>query len=564
MDARRGPRPGRLQLALARLRPARGAGAVGALTDLGGWPRCGWIGCGSPTCGRTTRPSWSSLPGLTALLGDNGEGKTNVLEAIAWLATLTSFRGAPTEALIRQGAERAVIRAEGEREGRAILIEAELVASGRNRVLVNRQPLKRAKELLGVLRVTVFAPDDLELVKGGPAERRRFLDDALVASHPRYDALRSEVDKVLKQRNALLKGAGGRLDESAGFTLDVWDAKLVESGGRLAEARQALLDRLAPVLSQTYDAVANRPAEVTATYVAEWAAEGLEAALVRSRRDDVRRGVSTVGPHRDDVDLRLAGLPSRTHASQGEQRSLALALRLAAHHVITDVTGSAPVLLLDDVFSELDPDRSDALLANLPPGQTLLTSASGLPPRPTPSSSCTSATATSPSADLELVSCEDADRLAAHRLDAVPCADDATLARWPSSDRPSPRPSPLPPVWGAATMAGMAARPLPGDGPGPQPIGPALDAVMRGLGAPEASGVHLVFDRWSEVVGEALAARTRPLRMDGHRLVLAVDEPAIATHVRFLQAELLARLEELLGPGRVTALDLRVGRKDQG
>jgi DNA replication and repair protein RecF len=323
-------------------------------------------------------------PGLTALLGDNGEGKTNVLEAIAWLATLASFRGAPTEALIRQGAERAVIRAEGEREGRAILIEAELVASGRNRVLVNRQPLKRAKELLGVLRVTVFAPDDLELVKGGPAERRRYLDDALVASHPRYDALRAEVDKVLKQRNALLKSAGGRLDESAGLTLDVWDAQLVESGGRLAEARQALLARLAPVLSQTYDAVANRPAEVTATYVADWAAEGLEAALQRSRRDDVRRGVSTVGPHRDDVDLRLAGLPSRTHASQGEQRSLALALRLAAHHVITDVTGSAPVLLLDDVFSELDPDRSDALLANLPPGQTLLTSASGLPPKADP------------------------------------------------------------------------------------------------------------------------------------------------------------------------------------
>jgi DNA replication and repair protein RecF len=323
-------------------------------------------------------------PGLTVLLGDNGQGKTNVLEAIAWLATLQSFRGAPTEALIRQGAERAVIRAEGEREGRAILVEAELVASGRNRVLVNRQPLKRAKELLGVLRVTVFAPDDLELVKGGPSERRRYLDDALVASHPRYDALRAEVDKVLKQRNALLKGAGGRLDESAAFSLDVWDAKLVESGGRLAEARQALLARIAPVLSQTYDAVANRPAEVTATYVAEWAPQGLEEALSASRKDDVRRGVSTVGPHRDDVDLRLAGLPSRTHASQGEQRSLALALRLAAHHVITEVTGSTPVLLLDDVFSELDPDRSDALLANLPRGQTLLTSASGLPPKAKP------------------------------------------------------------------------------------------------------------------------------------------------------------------------------------
>jgi DNA replication and repair protein RecF len=230
----------------------------------------------------------------------------------------------------------------------------------------------------------VFAPDDLELVKGGPAERRRYLDDALVASHPRYDALRGEVDKILKQRNALLKSAGGRLDESAGFTLDVWDAKLVESGGRLAEARQSLLGRLAPPLTETYDAVANRPAEVTATYVADWAAAGLEAALAAARKDDVRRGVSTVGPHRDDVDLRIGGLPSRTHASQGEQRSLALALRLAAHRVITEVTGSAPVLLLDDVFSELDPDRSDALLANLPAGQTLLTSASGLPPKAQP------------------------------------------------------------------------------------------------------------------------------------------------------------------------------------
>jgi DNA replication and repair protein RecF len=326
----------------------------------------------------------SLAPGLTALLGDNGQGKTNVLEAIAWLATLASFRGAPTDALVRRGADRAVIRAEGAHEDRAILLEAELVASGRNRVLVNRQPLKRARDLLGVLRVTVFAPDDLELVKGGPAERRRYLDDALVVSHPRYDALRTEVDKVLKQRNALLKGAGGRLDDSAAFTLDVWDAKLVESGGALAQARQDLLARLAPQVSQRYDAVAHGPAEVSATYVAEWAPAGLAEALAAARRDDVRRGVSTVGPHRDDVELQIGGLPARTHASQGEQRSLALALRLASHRVLTEITGSPPVLLLDDVFSELDPDRSDALLADLPTGQTVLTSASGLPPKADP------------------------------------------------------------------------------------------------------------------------------------------------------------------------------------
>ena len=252
-----------------------------------------------------------------------------MLEAIGWLATLSSFRGVPTDTMIRRGAERAVIRAEGAREGRSILLEAELVAAGRNRVLVNRQPLKRARDLLGVLRVTVFAPDDLELVKGGPAARRQYLDDALVATHPRHDALRGEVDKVLKQRNALLKSAGGRLDADAAFTLDVWDAKLVEAGGRLAEARQTLLERLAPVLAETYDAVANRPAEVTASYQADWSGVGLEAALAASRADDLRRGVSTVGPHRDDVDLRIGGLPARTHASQGEQRSLALSLRLA-------------------------------------------------------------------------------------------------------------------------------------------------------------------------------------------------------------------------------------------
>jgi len=319
-------------------------------------------------------------PGLTALLGDNGQGKTNVLEAVAWLATLSSFRGAPTEAMVRRGSDRAIIRAEGEREGRPILIEAELVASGRNRVLVNRQPLKRARDLLGVLRVTVFSPDDLELVKGGPGERRRFLDDALVASHTRYDALRSDVDRILKQRNALLKGAGGRLDESAAFTLDVFDAKLVESGGALASARQNLLARLVPVLTEAYEAVAHGSADIGATYQAEWAGVGLAEALVASRRDDLRRGVSTVGPHRDDVVLDISGMPARTHASQGEQRSLALALRLAAHRVVTEVTGSSPVLLLDDVFSELDPARSQALLANLPDGQTLLTSASGLPP----------------------------------------------------------------------------------------------------------------------------------------------------------------------------------------
>jgi len=347
-------------------------------------------------------------PGLTALVGANGEGKTNLLEALAWLATLSSFRGAPTEALVRRGASFGVVRALAEREGRELLVEAQIQPSGRSRVLVNRQPLRRARDLLGSLRVSVFTPDDLAIVKDGPGERRRFLDDALVSLHPRNDALRGAVEKVLRQRNALLKQTAGRLDEAAAFTLDVWDAKLAEAGAALAAARLGLLDRTRPVLGATYDALARRPARVEARYEAAWlrpagpapgvvgegpdespAATGtaeadlataLAGALAEARSDDVRRGVSTVGTHRDEVALSIGGAPARTQASQGEQRTLALALRLAVHHVVTAAVESPPVLLLDDVFSELDPERSAALLAHLPAGQTLLTTASSLPP----------------------------------------------------------------------------------------------------------------------------------------------------------------------------------------
>jgi DNA replication and repair protein RecF len=329
-------------------------------------------------------------PGLTALVGANGEGKTNLLEALGWLATLGSFRSAPTEALVRRGSPFAVVRALAERDGRELLLEAQIQPNGRNRVQVNRQPLRRARDLLGSLRVSVFTPDDLAIVKDGPSERRRLLDEALVSLHPRHDAARSAVDKVLRQRNALLRQAGGRLDESAAFTLDVWDAKLAEAGGELVAARLDLLAKVVPVLGTTYDALARRPARVGAAYDAAWGAgagadtgalgAALAAALSRARSDDVRRGLSTVGPHRDEVSLTIGDAPARTEASQGEQRSLALALRLAVHHVVTAATGTPPVLLLDDVFSELDPDRSAALLGHLPPGQTLLTTASGLPP----------------------------------------------------------------------------------------------------------------------------------------------------------------------------------------
>ena len=325
--------------------------------------------------------------GVTAILGANGQGKTNLLEGLAYAATLDSFRGAPVDALIRAGASAAVVRAECDADGRDVLIEAELSGTGRGRVYVNKQRLQRTRDLLGALRVTVFAPDDLELVKGGPAGRRRFLDDTLVALHPRHDQLRGDLDRVLRQRNTLLKQAAGgnRFDESAAFTLEVWDAKLIELGEALAAARRELVEKLEPRLRDTYAAVAgDASARVDAAYQAPWMDEGLAAALARVRKDELRRGVTLVGPHRDDLDVHINALPSRTHASQGEQRSLAFALRLAAHALVTAETGSPPVLLLDDVFSELDPERSDALLTHLPSGQTVLTSAAGLPPRAQP------------------------------------------------------------------------------------------------------------------------------------------------------------------------------------
>lgn len=317
--------------------------------------------------------------GLTAVLGPNGHGKTNLLEAIGYLATLGSFRGAPNEALIRAGMDRAIVRAEAEREGRSLLIEAEIVANGRNRSQLNRQPLRRARDLLGALRVTVFSPDDLVLVKGSPGERRGYLDSTLVSLSVRHDQLQTNLERVLRQRGALLKQAGGRLTSEIELTLDVFDSKLVTAGEAVAQARVDLLNQLGPVLSESYDKVARRSAEVSATYNSAWMHTGLAAALVQARKDDLRRGVSTVGPHRDDIELFVGKMAARTHCSQGEQRSLALALRLGAHHVVAANTDSSPVLLLDDVFSELDPDRSDALLKSLPPGQTILSTAGGLP-----------------------------------------------------------------------------------------------------------------------------------------------------------------------------------------
>ena len=334
-------------------------------------------------------------PGITVFAGGNAQGKTTVLEAVGWLARMSSFRGAPDAALVRVGCEKAIVRAEVVPANRGPdvrpdLIEAEIAVAGRNRVLLNRKPLPRARDLLGTLRVTIFAPDDLRLVKAGPAERRAELDHLLVALSPRYDAVEADYERVLKHRNAWLR-TWSRADDPA--TLDVWDDQLVRAGAELVRGRLKLLERLAAPLGKAYGDVAGAPADVAGAYEAAWAGDVtldetrlddvaplLAEAVARSRPADLDRRLTLVGPHRDDWRLTIDGLDARRYASQGEQRSLALAVRLAGHVVVADLVGEPPVLLLDDVFSELDETRAGNLVAHLPFAQALVTTAGALPP----------------------------------------------------------------------------------------------------------------------------------------------------------------------------------------
>jgi DNA replication and repair protein RecF len=319
-------------------------------------------------------------PGLTALIGRNGQGKTNLLEALAYLATLRSFRTGGSDALVRHGATSAYLRAEGVRgDGRRVELEAEISTTGRNRALLNRQRLQRARDLLGVIRATVFTPEDLGIVKEGPQLRRDLLDDVLVALDPRHEGLRSQLERVLRQRNALLRQVGGRLDAESELTLGVWDEKLAPLADTMVGARAWVVSELEPRVASAYAALAAEQPWAGVGYRPSVGAGALLDVLHTNRREDVQRGVTTAGPHRDDLDLTLRDLPVRTHGSQGEQRTFALALKLAAHQLVTERVGEAPLLLLDDVFSELDPRRGAALLANLPPGQTVLTSADRLP-----------------------------------------------------------------------------------------------------------------------------------------------------------------------------------------
>ncbi len=321
----------------------------------------------------------------TVLTGPNGSGKTTFLEAVAYLGSQRSFRTASRGVIVRSGAERGIVRAELRRERRPLLVESELRADGSALTLVNRRAVHARAQLADAVPVTVFSPDDLGLVQGPPARRREMLDAALRLVDARGAADLDTMERVLRQRAALLRQAGGRLAPEIASTLDVWDERLDAIGTVVSESRRALVEEVAGLVEDAYASLAGVSASVSAsrssvtvTYVPGW--EGsLGQALAASRRDDVRRGISTVGPQRDEIALRIQARDARTQASQGEQRSLALALRLALHELVSERRGGRPLLLLDDVFSELDPDRSRALVRRLPVGQALLTTASRLP-----------------------------------------------------------------------------------------------------------------------------------------------------------------------------------------
>jgi DNA replication and repair protein RecF len=332
-------------------------------------------------------------PGVTSFVGRNGHGKTNIVEAIDYVSRLRSHRVAGDLPLVRRGAERAVVRVAVVRDERRAVLEVEINPGKSNRARVNRAQLPRARELLGMVRTVLFAPDDLALVKGDPAERRGFADDLLVLHEgARYAGTRSDYDRVLKQRNTLLKTARirGSAAEGALSTLEVWDAKLAALGAAIMTSRGRLVEQLNPLLGKAYEAVARgatrddatltyRPSFEVAVAEGQVATPDLEPAMLdeiaRRRPDELERGVSLVGPHRDDLLASLGEFPVKGYASHGESWSFALAMRLASYELLRS-TGDDPVLILDDVFAELDTGRR-AQLADLVSGaeQVLVTAA---------------------------------------------------------------------------------------------------------------------------------------------------------------------------------------------
>jgi DNA replication and repair protein RecF len=337
--------------------------------------------------------SWANVeleltPGRTVFVGSNGYGKTNLVEALWYSSTLGSHRVATDAPLVRLGAQRAVISTIVVNEGRECAVDLEITAGRANKARLNRSPVRSPREVIGVLRAVLFAPEDLALVRGDPGDRRRYLDDLAAVRRPRVAAIRADYDKVLRQRTALLKSASGaryRVDRGALDTLDVWDGHLATHGAELMAARLTLVNELAPEVQKSYQllAPASRPASISYHASIDIEPDRPDVELLRTallekmaaRRDaELERGVCLVGPHRDDLELRLGEQLAKGFASHGESWSMALALRLAAYELLR-AEGTDPVLLLDDVFAELDTARREALAAAAASAEQVLVTA---------------------------------------------------------------------------------------------------------------------------------------------------------------------------------------------
>jgi DNA replication and repair protein RecF len=330
-------------------------------------------------------------PGRTVFVGPNGFGKTNLVEALWYSSTLGSHRVATDAPLVRVGSSRAVVSTIVVNDGRECAVDLEIAAGRANKARLNRSPVRSPREVIGVLRAVLFAPEDLALVRGDPADRRRYLDDLAAVRRPRVAAVRADYEKVLRQRTALLKsGSGARLrgDRGALDTLDVWDGHLAAHGAELMAARMELVNELAPEVQKSYQLLAPGARSAAIGYRASvdvepdcTDVERLRAALLAGmaqRRDaELERGVCLVGPHRDDLELRLGEQPAKGFASHGESWSMALALRLAAYELLR-AEGGDPVLLLDDVFAELDTARREALAAAAASAEQVLVTAAVL------------------------------------------------------------------------------------------------------------------------------------------------------------------------------------------
>ena len=334
-------------------------------------------------------------PGVTTFVGQNGQGKTNLVEAIGYVSTLGSHRVASDAPLVRVGADRAVIALEAVKDERSLLIELEINPGRANRARINRAPAQRGRDVVGLLHTVLFAPEDLAMVKGDPSERRRFMDELLVQRSPRMMGVKADYDRIVKQRNALLKTAvvarrGSPVEVVR--TLEVWDEQMAETGADLVSARVALVQALQPHFALAYELIAGGPSAVSSSVVSmayqsslgpdtevttdrqSWRDQIL-AGIERRRRDELDRGVTLVGPHRDDLALALGSTPAKGFASHGESWSIALAMRLAGLDVLRS-DGDEPVLILDDVFAELDMSRRRRLTERIVGGgQVLITAA---------------------------------------------------------------------------------------------------------------------------------------------------------------------------------------------